>query len=383
VSAVEREPPSPSSGVLKPEASGSAVPDALELAARLEDLPIRIDAAAARAFPVEVRGYGAEPRPASLLTVRGDGAVGAGECVAWTADDQARFAARAAALLGRGARRLGDVARRLRRDAPDPYERAALEMAAADLALRQAETNPFRLAGLAPRPARCLLSFGRLVDPAREIERALGASSRASLKLDVAGEWSAGTLRALRALGRVRVLDLKRGGDLALAERVHAGVPEAIVEDPALDAGGPAPTPSLARRIAFDQPVRTAADVGGLPVPPAAVNVKPARMGGLFEALHAVAECRARGIRTYVGGMFEVGPGREQLQVLSALLAPDEWNDVAPLVGGTRAVEDGHVTIPGDFHGLGYGPVGGVAAEGAADAGGGRASTPAAATPGL
>jgi hypothetical protein len=41
------------------------------------------------------------------------------------------------------------------------------------------------------------------------------------------------------------------------------------------------------------------------------------------------------------------------------------------------------VTIPGDFHGLGYSPVGGVAAEGAADAGGGRGSTPAAATPGL
>jgi hypothetical protein len=255
-------------------------------------------------------------------------------------------------------------------------------MAAADLALRQAETNPFRLAGLAPRPARCLLSFGRLADPAREIEPAPGASSRAPLKLDVAEEWSGGTLRALRALGRVRVLDLKGRGDLALAERVHAGVPEAIVEDPALTAGGPAPSPSLARRIAFDQPVRTAADVGGLPVRPAAVNVKPARMGGLFEALRAVAECRARDIRTYVGGMFEVGPGREQLQVLAALLAPDEWNDVAPLAGGPRAGEDGLVTIPGDFHGLGYDPVGAGDAAAAPGIGGGRASTPAAAAPG-
>jgi L-alanine-DL-glutamate epimerase-like enolase superfamily enzyme len=335
--------------------STTPVPDAFELAARLEDLPVRIEAVEAYAFPAPAAGYGDAPRPASRVTLRGGGVEGAGECVAWSAADQARFAAGAGALVGRGSLRLADVAARLGRDAPDPYWRAALEMAAADLALRQAGTNPFRLAGVAPRPARVLLSFGTLDDPVHELERVLGPRSRAALKLDVAPAWTAATLAALGAAGRVRVMDLKRRGDLALAERVHAHVPGALVEDPAL-APGETVSASLSRRISFDAPVRRAADVGALPLAPAAVNVKPSRMGGLLEALRAFAECRMRGIRAYVGGMFEVGPGRPQLQVLAALFAPDEWNDVAPLraAGDAAGREEGFVAIPSEFDGFGF-----------------------------
>ena len=67
---------------------------------------------------------------------------------------------------------------------------------------------------------------------------------------------------------------------------------------------------------------------------PAAVNVKPARMGGVLEALACVARCDAAGISVYFGGMFEVGPGRRQLWDLAALLAPDGPNDVAPIAVG-------------------------------------------------
>ena len=337
-----------------PGTGETALPDALELAARLADLTLRIDRVRARAFPVEVPGYGREPRPASLVIVEGDGVEGAGECVAWTSDGQARFAARAPEVLAAGRSRLGDVVRRLAREAVDPYERAALEMATADLALRQAETNPFRLAGLVPRPARCLRSFDALADPVASLERALGRGARARLKLDVSPGWSDETLRELRALDRVAILDLKRRGDLELAERVHAHLPEALVEDPAVTEGSVRPSRSLGRRIAFDEPVKTSADVARLPVEPVAVNVKPSRMGGLFEALRTIAECRARGIRTYVGGMFEVGPGRSQLQVLAALFAPDEWSDVAPLVTRDTLPGDGVVVIPRDFQGLGF-----------------------------
>src|SRR5438034_8221284 len=49
--------------------------------------------------------------------------------------------------------RLGEWAEAMRARFSDPYERAALEAAAIDLALRQAGTNLFQLAGVTPRGA--------------------------------------------------------------------------------------------------------------------------------------------------------------------------------------------------------------------------------------
>jgi L-alanine-DL-glutamate epimerase-like enolase superfamily enzyme len=69
------------------------------------------------------------------------------------------------------------------------------------------------------------------------------------------------------------------------------------------------------------------------------VNLKPARMGGVFEVLAAAAACAARGIAVYLGGMFEIDVGRRPLQALAALLSPDGPNDVAPI---PRAGEPAH-----------------------------------------
>jgi len=71
--------------------------------------------------------------------------------------------------------------------------------------------------------------------------------------------------------------------------------------------------------------------VGRLPVCPGAVNLKPARMGGVLEVLRLAARLDKRGVPFYLGGMFEVGIGRTQLHVLAAVLCPDGPNDVAPL----------------------------------------------------
>jgi len=46
-----------------------------------------------------------------------------------------------------------------------------------------------------------------------------------------------------------------------------------------------------------------------LPFHPAAVNVKPARMGGVLEALACVARCDAAGVSVYFGGMSGVNYG--------------------------------------------------------------------------
>jgi L-alanine-DL-glutamate epimerase-like enolase superfamily enzyme len=127
-----------------------------------------------------------------------------------------------------------------------------------------------------------------------------------------------------------------------LPERVHRHMPTAWIEDPR-----PGDTPwsaSLRARIVADAPVISVDALAALPLRPAAVNVKPARMGGVLAALDCLAHCAQHRIPTYIGGMFEVDVGRTQLQVLAALACPDGPNDVAPLRGGLpqgRLLPDG------------------------------------------
>src|SRR5207249_2844108 len=141
--------------------------------------------------------------------------------------------------------------------------------------------------------------------------------------------WSEGTYAGLAALARVAVLDFKGAGD---TERAHRALPQALIEDP----GSGSWSESLARRLSFDAAVTSARALDALPARPAAVNLKPARMGGVLEALACATRCAAEGIAVYMGGMFEVGVGRTQLRALAALLCPDGPNDIAPLLETTR-----------------------------------------------
>jgi L-alanine-DL-glutamate epimerase-like enolase superfamily enzyme len=342
-----------------PDAAGTAPsPDALELTRRIEALPVEVRRVTAGASTRPAAGYG-EGRPSAVVRVEGGGAVGVGESVAWTPEDQARFAARCPALLPAGRQRVWEIVRRLREATDDRYERAALELAVIDLALTQRGTNLFQLAGRPPRPVMFLLSFPTFADPGLELRRVLAVAPGARVKLDVDPDWPEAVLSDLAGLGAVAVLDCKLRGDGDLAERVHAWLPEAMIEDPKLERPHPwAPgrtSASLAARVSFDAPVRLAEDIAMLPLRPAAVNVKPARMGGLLEALRAIGACQRAGIATYVGGMFEVGPGRSQVQVLASLFSPEAWNDVAPI----PAREAGPwprspLAIPADFTGLGF-----------------------------
>jgi len=287
--------------------------------AALAALPVVVDDAEFRAGAVRVPSYPGGVRPTSEVRL----GAGRGECVAWTAEAHAALRGRMPAVpRGRWAR-LGDWAAAMRERFTDPYERAALEAAAIDLALRQAGTNLFALAGVAPRPVRYVVSYGRLRDPMADAEPDV------ELKIDVDPAWDEATWASLR---RVAVLDFKGTGSAADHERAHRAVPEALIED-ALT--GPW-SPSLRTRLSFDAPVTSARALDTLPVRPAAVNLKPARMGGVLEALAGAERCAREGIAVYMGGMFEVGVGRAQLRALAALLSPDEPNDVAPLVPPER-----------------------------------------------
>jgi len=287
--------------------------------AALAALPVVVDDAECRVGAVRVPSYPGGVRPTSEVRL----GEGRGECVAWTAEAHEAFRARMAGVpRGRWAR-LGEWAEAMRARFTDPYERAALEAAAIDLALRQAGTNLFALAGVTPRAVRYVVSYGGLRDPMAEVEPGV------ELKLDVDPAWDSGTFAALR---RVAVLDFKGTGNPADHERAHRAVPEALIED-AL--AGPW-SASLSTRLSFDAPVTSAHALDALPVRPAAVNLKPARMGGVLEALACAERCTREGIAVYVGGMFEVGAGRRQLRALAALLCPDAPNDVAPLVPPER-----------------------------------------------
>jgi L-alanine-DL-glutamate epimerase-like enolase superfamily enzyme len=298
------------------------------LAARLEALPFAVEAIDVRWTPVELPSYPDGPRPSSIVTLTGARHRGRGEHVGWTREAHERFAA-AAATLPRGRLLLRDWVTAIAPFAP--YDRAALEAAGIDLALRQHETTLFGLAGVAPRPLRWVVSFAAVFDPVTEAARHPGCE----LKIDVDPRWSDEVLGRLRALGRVAVLDWKMQGAPAEHERAHRHLPNAWIEDPR--PGDTAWSPSLRARIVADAPVVSVDALAALPLRPAAVNVKPARMGGVLAALDCLAHCAGQGIATYIGGMFEVGVGRKQLQVLAALACADGPNDVAPLRGPARS----------------------------------------------
>ncbi len=323
-----------------------ATTDALRRA--LGALRVTVDDATSDVTAVSVPSFGKEPRPHSVVRLAGRGAVGRGEHVGWTVSAHEQCRDRSLPLIPRGAWRLDAWCAALAAAVPEPYDRAAAEAAAIDLALRQHDTTLFALAGRPARAIRYVVSFARTTDPAAEACR----QGNVDLKVDADPAWDDATVAALGYAARVAVLDWKGGGTRADHERAHRLLPDALIEDPSWDA---APwSADLALRVSADAPVLRAADVDLLPVVPAAVNLKPARMGGVFEALATAAVCEARGIAVYLGGMFELDVGRGQLQVLAAVLAPDGPNDVAPIARhGAPAPRPARLPVEGRTPGFG------------------------------
>ena len=306
-------------------------PTAERLHAALAALPVVIDEAHCRATVIDVPSYPDEPRPTSIVTLSGGGTSGVGEHVGWTTAAHAGFRDEIVPRVPCGAWQVGTWAAAMATVARDPYERAALEAAVIDLALRQAGTSCFGLVDQAPRPVQYLVSFDMLDDPVA----ATRCEPDHALKLDADPSWSEQTLHALAACGRVAVVDWKTRGEPSEHLRLHDALPTALIEDPG-SATDDWPTRTYAGRVTADGWLRQAADLEALPAPPAAVNLKAGRMGGVLEMLACAAAAQARGLPIYMGGMFELGPGRRQLQTLAALLSPDGPNDVAPIALADR-----------------------------------------------
>jgi len=297
-------------------------------------------------MPLEVEGYELErlekpvtrgfTRVTTVVRLRGGGEEGLGEDVTWYAEAHDREQAAGAVLPLAGSWTLESFSNAL--EIPEPHRRWAYESAALGLALRQAGTTLAAVVGREPQPVEFVVSPG-LGDPptARVVHRWLELDPAVRFKLDPGSAWTDELIAELATTGAVVTADYKGyyteqdpPPDAGLYRRVAEGLPEALLEDPALTADTEPVLEPHRERVTWDAPIHSIADVEGLPWPPRTLNSKPSRFGFLRELLDFYEYCGREGIGLYGGGMFELGPGRGQIQYLAALFHPSAPNDVAP-----------------------------------------------------
>ncbi|HUK94989.1 MAG TPA: hypothetical protein VLU96_08015 [Gaiellaceae bacterium] len=302
---------------------------------RFGQLPLEVDSYELERLERPVtRGF---TRVTTVVHLRGGGEEGIGEDVTWYAEHHDREQAAGAILPLQGSWTLESFSGAL--EMPDPHRRWAYESSALDLALRQANLPLAELAGREPRPVDFVVSPG-LGDPptAAKIHRWLELDPKLRFKLDPASDWTDDLIAELAATRSVVTVDLKAyyrsegdpPPDLDLYRRVAEGFPDAFIEDPALTAETDLVLEPHRERVTWDAPIHSLADVEELTFPPRTLNSKPSRFGHLRELLAFYDFCEERGIGLYGGGMFELGPGRGQIQYLASLFHAAAPNDVAP-----------------------------------------------------
>ena len=204
--------------------------------------------------------------------------------------------------------------------------------------MRQAGQTLAEAVGREPRPVRFVVSPG-LGDPpsARTVRRWLEIDPALRFKLDPGSAWTDDLIAELAGTHAVVTADYKGfyteqdpPPDADLYRRVAEGFPEAYLEDPALTDETELALEPHKERVTWDAPVHSVEDVEQLPFAPRVLNSKPSRFGRLRELLAFYDHCERHGIELYGGGMFELGPGRGQIQYLASLFHPHGPNDVAP-----------------------------------------------------
>ena len=291
-------------------------------------------------------------RYATVVRLRGAGSVGAGEDVTPFAPAQLAFGRSEPDLPLAGAWTVDSFAAHLDglelyRDSPLPsgfpttFRRWAFESAVLDLALGQAGESLHAALGRTVR-AVSFVNSPMLGDaPSDTINRRLQRDPALRFKLDPSPDWDEELIEQLAATGAVAIIDLKgqyppqapiaMAPEPGLYARLARGFPDAWLEDPGLTPETRAVLEPYRDRIAWDVPVRTPDDVARLPIPPRAINIKPARHGTLRHLFDVYDYCAERAIPTYGGGMAEIGPGRGQNQYLASIFHPDAPNDIAPI----------------------------------------------------
>jgi hypothetical protein len=286
-----------------------------------------------------------------VVRLSGGGHDGEGEDITWDQIDQIEFLRGGAQLTWlRGARTFDDFSTLLGlanlfpvdpiRDSARFYRRWAFESAALDLALRQNGLSLQDAVGRSAQPVNFVAST-RIGDPPNlaPLHALLDVDPELRFKLDPTPDWDDDLVEELARLGCVDVVDMKgcyRNVNVAmdpeagLYRRVIGGLPNAWIEDPALDGSTAELLDRHRDRITWDEPIHSVADIEAMPWRARVLNLKPARFGSVRALFDVYDYCAAHGIGAYGGGMFEQGPGRGQLQYLASLFHPNGPNDVAP-----------------------------------------------------
>jgi hypothetical protein len=278
-------------------------------------------------------------RVTTTVVLGGKGEQGRGEDVTYTAEDHDWFPD----LAPPGRTTLGELSAQLdglrlfevepKMGASADYRRWAFESAALDLALRQNDLSLGAAVGREYRPLRFVVSTRG------DAFAWLQQNPELELKLDPENDWDRSFMERLAATGRVRVLDFKayyKGTPVdvvpepALYRAAVELFPDAVLEDASLDGECGTALQGQERRLSFDAPIHSVADVRALPVDPGWLNIKPSRFGTIERLLECIEHCAANGIQMYGGGQFELGVGRRHIQVLASLFYPEGPNDVAP-----------------------------------------------------
>lgn len=320
-------------------------------------------------LPLLVEGYELErleravssgfTRVTTVIHLRGAGEEGIGEDVTYEAGDHDRFQAGGDGHPLAGEWTLDGFSRHLggldlfspapEREVYRNYRRWGVESAALDLALRQAGLGAAEALGREARPVRFVVSLRLDESPsAGPVRRLLELYPWLRFKLDSSPGWDEAFVAELAALGVVETVDFKgayhgtpvdQPPDAGLYARIAAGLPGALLEDPALTPETDAVLEPYRDRVTWDAIIHSVGDIEGLPFPPRVLNIKPSRFGSLRALLDAYDLMGGRGIAAYGGGQFELGSGRGQIQALASLFHPDGPNDVAP--GGYNEPEPG------------------------------------------
>ena len=296
---------------------------------RVASLPLTVDSYELEPLEREVARDFVLRRTTVIL--HGGGFEGRGEEVDYDPAAQQRFQERRGELPLAGEHTLDSYS--LLQSGQTEYRRWALESAALDLALKQGGLSLAAALGRESRSLRFVVSTRVAnVEPWLELYPDL------RFKLDPDKDWADDLIERLAASGRVETLDFKgvyraefgSPPDAALYRKLAAAFPGVWLEDPALT---PETTAALAPdrdRITWDAAIHEWSDVEALPFTPRCLNCKPSRFGSVKRLFDFYDRCEQAGIALYGGGQFELGYGRDQIQLLASIFHADAPNDVAP-----------------------------------------------------
>ena len=317
----------------------------------LADLPLEVDAYELEGLEFQTGEF---ERLSTVIHLQGAGEAGLGEDVTYEPFEHIALRDAGAYLDLTGHATLGAFCEFMAdldtfpqepgREVSRLYRRWAFESAALDLALRQGKIGVAEALGRAPRPVNFVCSM-RLSpgegqpSTIETLKRKLGPYPDLRFKLDPTNDWDDGLIAELVATGAVDSLDLKgfyKGTpvdvetDPVLYAKLIEAFPDAWLEDPDVNDETRSILDAVSDRITWDAPIHSIADIESRPWKPRMVNIKPSRVGSLRELCDTYDYCAENGIGAYGGGQWELGVGRQQIQVLASLFHPDTPNDTAP-----------------------------------------------------